>query len=489
MLIYSEEKALSDIIKNNTTISYISHVQKVGENEVSLFRPSIDEFIAKSSVKDEELYFYKSILVSTTINKNDDYFRKEIVWAAKDTPSDKPVNIGHDSTKVIGHTVSSFAIDSEGKLIDSKSSIDDVPDKFHLLVGSVIYRIWHSDDKYQKSIAEIIENIEAGNLYVSQECRFRSFDYLISNEKETKLISRNKETAFLTKYLRAYGGDGKYEDYKIARAVSDISFVGKGIVDKPANPESVIILPNNDIFEFADAKISTNLHNSENFGVISKSNNTMETQIMSDNFYKDMADELKAQNLTLVSALDGLKEKLTQSNVSKLEDEIKTLTAQVTDMGDVIKKKSDELVSKDNSVVELNKKSEDLAKANDELIKLNKELGEKVASVEAEKKSSTRMSTLVAGGFTQEDAVAKMTAFNVLNDEQFNLVANELIQAKKSIVTPKNPENPSEITAEDINTAEVTDPEVASAGVSNDLDVSDLAKKLSAELKIKDGDK
>ena len=47
------------------------------------------------------------------------------------------------------------------------------------------------------------------------ECFFKGFDYGLLNSEtgEYKVLARNEETAFLTKYLRAYGGDGKHQNY------------------------------------------------------------------------------------------------------------------------------------------------------------------------------------------------------------------------------------------------------------------------------------
>jgi hypothetical protein len=56
-----------------------------------------------------------------------------------------------------------------------------------------------------------------------------------------RIIERNEKTAFLTKHLRAYGGKGEFEGSKLGRVLRRIVFSGKGLVSKPANPESVIL--------------------------------------------------------------------------------------------------------------------------------------------------------------------------------------------------------------------------------------------------------
>ena len=58
------------------------------------------------------------------------------------------------------------------------------------------------------------------------------------------ILARNNETSYLTKYLRAYGGMGQHEQYKIGRVLRNITFTGKGFVDKPANEDSIIFSKN-----------------------------------------------------------------------------------------------------------------------------------------------------------------------------------------------------------------------------------------------------
>ena len=89
---------------------------------------------------------------------------------------------------------------------------------------------------------QIIAEIEEGKWFVSMECLFAGFNYALLDEGGNgKILARDEESAFLTKHLRAYGGTGEYEGYKVGRALANISFSGKGLVAKPANPRSIII--------------------------------------------------------------------------------------------------------------------------------------------------------------------------------------------------------------------------------------------------------
>lgn len=123
--------------------------------------------------------------------------------------------------------------------------MEDLPEKYHILTGSVIYKSFTNPELKDRS-EKLIAEIQDGTKYVSMECFFKGFDYgLIEKNTGTyKILSRNNETAYLSKYLRSYGGLGEHENYKIGRVLRNITFSGKGFVDRPANQDSIIFTKN-----------------------------------------------------------------------------------------------------------------------------------------------------------------------------------------------------------------------------------------------------
>ncbi len=185
----------------------------------------------------KDLYYLNSILVSAGWNKNDDVFSVADLWTARDTPVDKPFNYMHDESDIIGHMIASAACNQDGSLVTE----EPLPDQMDLVTCAVIYTTW-SDPEQSQKVHELIQKIEAGELAVSMECVFNNFDYAIIQPDGTQaVVKRCADTAFLTKHLRAYGGTGMYNGLKIGRALTDLTFCGKGLVDKPANPRSVIL--------------------------------------------------------------------------------------------------------------------------------------------------------------------------------------------------------------------------------------------------------
>ena len=237
MIIYPQETddGLAGKITASTTISYASIVEpsEVEQNQIKTK--------TLAAVDDADLYYVQSILVSSSWNRNDDVFDRAEVWAARKTPEDKPTNLEHDENTIIGHITSNWPIDSEGKAIADDIGIDELPEKFHIVTGSVIYKAFSSPELKERA-QKLIAEIEDGTKYVSMECYFKGFDYGLTDKVsgEYKVLARNDSTAYLTKYLRAYGGHGEHDNYKIGRVLRSITFSGKGFVDKPANPDSII---------------------------------------------------------------------------------------------------------------------------------------------------------------------------------------------------------------------------------------------------------
>jgi len=376
--------------------------------------------LAEAHINDDDLYRVYSILVTSSWNKNDDIFSPEEVWAARDTPVFKPTNLEHDEKQMVGAMVDSWAVDDEFNLIASETDPSDLPDQFHILASSVIYRQWQ--DPELKSRAEtLISEIEDGTKYVSMECIFRGFDYGIKKpDGSNHVLARDQDTAFLTQHLRAYGGDGIYQDHKIGRVLRQITFSGKGFVDKPANPES-IIFGRDTIFSFAGAKNSEKFDFSKN-GVkdiekqlLCRSNiSTKENNDMSD-VLNEQIKELKASLASLTEDNKALNDKLAEANVSQYENKIAKLDATVAELTESKASIEADLEAANTKATEL---ETSLAAKNEAFNRVQAGLED----LKKAKKEKDRKEDMVKAGLSQEEVEAKYDAFADLSDEQFTAV-------------------------------------------------------------------
>jgi hypothetical protein len=417
MKIFPQEKSISDLI--------------LGSNAVSLYSESklTESFaIASADVEtqsSDELYYTKSILVTTNWNKNDDIFLPEETWAARKTPVNKPTNLSHNQDKIIGHITSQWIIDAEGNMIDDSDDAN-MPDLFHICNGAVIYKFLPNRSKeISDEVEQLIEGIEANEKFVSMEALFRWFDYAVIDEDGTSfnIVERKSDTAFLSKYLRAYGGDGVYGNKKIGRILRKISFSGKGYVDKPANPESII-------FSFANLNIDLNKS-----GVyISRGTNKEELSNMSLELLQKQLDEAKAEVEKLKGVNTDLQTQVAKVNVEKYEKEIAELKSVNEDLNSQISVANEKI----ENLTSVKAENENTIKA---LGSEKAELEKTLATIKQESVSAKRVSMLVEAGVAKDVATAKVAKFINLNDEQFEDIANtviDLVKASSNVLDETN---------------------------------------------------
>jgi hypothetical protein len=463
MIIYPQETddGLAEKISASTTISYASIVEpsEVEQNQIKTK--------TLAAVDDADLYYVQSILVSSSWNRNDDVFDRAEVWAARKTPEDKPTNLEHDENTIIGHITSNWPIDNEGKAIADDIGMDELPEKFHIVTGSVIYKAFSSPELKERA-EKLIAEIEDGTKYVSMECYFKGFDYGLTDKAsgEYKVLARNDSTAYLTKYLRAYGGHGEHDNYKIGRVLRSITFSGKGFVNKPANPDSIIF--NKRLIEDLLDKKNDNLLKS---GVIENKptiNTDTENIVMSENIEKQVAEINDKLDSVSVNCADQVAE--AKATASELEQTNQTLEATMKEKEELLEAKSEELESLAKKVEEEKaemKKEEEEAKR-----KASLELEEVVASkteleeaLKAAQTSLEEANEVIAGYKMKEEEMAKKEKMESrkanlveagLDDdaasaavEQFESLDDEAFASMTSLLATMKPAQAEEVEAEE----------------------------------------
>lgn len=413
--IYKQEinDGLETLLSNNSIACHaVAQVGSPSEESVEKLRKIVasqtqsGELALAENKNQLDLYYIKSILVSTGWNKNDDVFDPKELWDAKSTPEDKPFNFMHDENDIIGHITANEVVDFEGKGLDPEA--EDYPSQFNILTSAVIYTEWSDPDRRER-MQKIIAEIEQGKWFVSMECLFPNFDYALrTSQGETRIVPRNEASAFLTKHLRSYGGDGKYEDYQVGRLLRNLSFSGKGLVSKPANPRS-IILEGNDFFDESQAKVLCLSSIKEN------DMSELDKQV----------EDLRAELAEAKAANEALKEKVVAEQQAEFETKIQTLEATIAEQAT----KLEEQASATEAI------SESLKQAEEALAKKHEEMEEKTKELEAMKKKEAmykRKASLVEAGMEAEEAVAAVEEFEALDDETFAKVV--ALYSKKQAV-------------------------------------------------------
>jgi chemotaxis protein histidine kinase CheA len=262
----------------------------------------------------------------------------------------------------------------------------------------------------------IIEEIEEGKWFVSMECLFNDFDYAaVSPEGQQVVIAREEASAFLTKHLRAYGGSGEYEGYKLGRVLKNISFSGKGLVSNPANPRSVIL--ESDPFSKTEAKSINEF-------------NIQENSNMADERLVQQIEELKATLAEALAAKADLEAKLANASTEALAGELEEVKAEVE--------------SKTQAFTELQEQfdavSEEKVQLESALAEKEEKLNEALAAIEkaeAEARLAARKAALVEAGAEEEEIEGILEAFAEATDEMFEQV---VALKKKANFPPKKDE-------------------------------------------------
>ena len=394
------EDGIKDKILASASITSASCLEVVEPFEFNTFKAIAEN---KNQL---DLYYLKSILVSTGWNKNDDVFDRAEVWVARKTPEDKPFNYEHDQSQIIGHITACQAINADGNILAEDISIDELPNKFHITTSAVLYKFWEDPSK-QENINKIIEEIAQGKWFVSMEALFSNFDYAVIDGEQSKVIARNEQTSFLSKHLRAYGGNGTYNNFKIGRLLRNITFSGKGLVRKPANPESVIFK-------------ETEAFKSNSGYVLSEIVQSKEINTMNENEIAEMQKQIENLNVSLAEANKSIEVHATEAGMwQKEKDDMAQKMAESTKMYEELKATYEAALS------ELN-------------------------NMKKEKKTNDRLSMVMEKmGMPKEEAITVVNSLETLADEAFaSVVAMQGDYMKKKMEEYKKAGSGSEVEVE-----------------------------------------
>ena len=410
MKIYQSEidDGLRDQVLTNNTLAW-DIVAESFTPEINIKSSALEKIIAEN--KDQiDLYYLRSILVTAGWNKNDDVFHPQELWDARDTPEDKPFNFMHNERDIIGHITGNTVVDVEGNEIVSDESL---PGTFNILTTAVVYTEW-SDPSQRERMRKIVAEIEEGKWFVSMECLFPDFDYALAREDgQTEVVTRDEASAFLTKHLRAYGGTGEYDNYRVGRLLRNLSFSGKGLVSKPANPNSVIL-------------DRTGSYGNENISFTQDKTLTISSikeMKMSDSYEKQI-DDLRAELAEAKAANDALQEKVAAEQQAEFDAKIAAFEATLAE-------KDEQISSFETQVSEAETKIAEQAEA---IKNGEKDMEEKMKELREMKKKeakAARKAQLEDVGLEAEAVESTLASFEDVDDDTFAKVITALAMTPK----------------------------------------------------------
>jgi len=351
-----------------------------------------------------DLKHLQSVLFSSVWNDNDELFLPSEVWHSRNTAKDKPFNYEHECDDIIGHMINGYVVDGEFKEVSDNTKLEDLPDLIHVISRAVLYTHWSKEDK-QERMDKILEEINDGSWFVSVECLFPDFDYVMKDKSgKLNIVTRNSKTAFLTKHLRMFNGSGVYEGCRIGRVPRNFIVSGKGLVRHPANKSSLIIASQINLEEFKEA-----IKNSANSVYIKTDKVDTGVNKMEN---KELVDAQKK-----VADLEAKVEKLT---ASLNESEVKKVSIQLEKVQKDLEAKDQEINALKASATKLSTDNTDLAKVADELIKTKAELELKLAKIEEDNRFQTRLNLVKSKlNLDDEKGTVYVNSLDKLTDKAF----------------------------------------------------------------------
>lgn len=217
--------------------------------------------IPTADLKQPDLLYTRSILVSTFDNQNGAYFIPSELVKARSTIVNKAMDMHHDTQKVVGHIIDYAFYKHSGEAFDaveaaSKTS-SDIFDKepFDIGILSVVYRT---------RFPEEAKDIVAGAYKVSMETFYKDFDVMVGGvviPKEDAIRAGLIE--LIGKNVKVMSGKNPIFDNstKVFKRLLGIHFIGCGFVENPANERSVIL-----------EAASMNIDNAESVNVVDVKN-------------------------------------------------------------------------------------------------------------------------------------------------------------------------------------------------------------------------
>lgn len=404
------------------------------------------------------MLYPSAILVSAQANANDDLWLPAELWAAKETIIDVPYNLNHEAKKIIGHAVGKRCLNGSGEVISEDTSVDDLPDYLEIEVDLVLYQ-----HIFKSEAGEIAQGFKDQNRGISLEVNFGGFDYGIydnSGNDDITIINRNKSTAFLTKYLSAYGGQGVYDGKRIVRALKNFVFIGIGDTENPADYSATYTAMKNIDPEIAKSANKDVLLN------VASIKEDITTVVATNNNSPEKGNEKMFKTVEEAVA-----------HIETLDKELKTLKDKNAELSTSIADNSDKLVKAEGKISVYEQVTKDLESAKAENAKLKTDLdttSAELTEIKNKAKANSRLSDLKSAGYKPKDEAKELDKLGKMSDETF---ADMLEFAKQVIVKAEE--------------APATETKTETVVVTTDekKDVADVASNTNATPEVPDFNK
>jgi len=194
--------------------------------------------IPELSKRQLDLQYITAVFVSSGYNLNSAYFLPSELIMAKDTVIEKPLDLEHAQDKIVGHLFSSAFTYKDGSLFNP----DEVASSLGPDVDNVNMDIVTAMRLYKARFPELAEDVDKGKYKVSMECFYRGFDVIV----DSLIIPIDEARAIglvdvINNIVTVVEGNKSVGKHRVGRVLRGMIFSGCGLVESPANPDSVIL--------------------------------------------------------------------------------------------------------------------------------------------------------------------------------------------------------------------------------------------------------
>lgn len=170
--------------------------------------------------------------VVNQFNKNDDGISTQAALALASRFLNKPTNIEHNETEIVGHIVSYGFTDMETGEELYEYELQNKEDPFYMTFGAVVYKSIYPE------LASLLQQ-KSSPIKASWEIGFNQFDVGVgehANIANVNIIREPTQVEGMRKYLAAYKGNGRTEDGERVRRIikGEIYGLAMGFTTNPA---------------------------------------------------------------------------------------------------------------------------------------------------------------------------------------------------------------------------------------------------------------
>jgi hypothetical protein len=368
--------------------------------------------------------------VINRVNKNGDVVNSLTAAQMLKDFINKPINIEHDRTKVVGCILTASFSKFGSNEILSEDEVKDMKEPFYVTLGGVIWKIINPQlsNLIEESNDPSSENYM--NVSASWELGFNEYDLVLLNDnnknlEDAKFISDEKQKEKLKKNLKAFGGSGKIDkNTSIYRQVlGNVIPLGIGLTANPAADVQGVAVKDEQNLEIEISKPEENDQMSDSSDINCENNISQdeENTVIEEGVINRII--MKIENINQIT--DELLKQVTASSISDfIQEELKkaseAFTAEKNEKDNAIKATQEKY---DVLSTESEKVKEELEKLKASLAKLEEE---KVAKAQ-EEAFNLRMATFDEEfDLSDEDRQVLATDIKDLNDESFAAYKNKM---------------------------------------------------------------